>query len=125
MLQPESDTIDEIVQVLRSIYGSNVTEPTAFLRYDWLTDPYTLGSYSNIPLGVTEQTFIDLAAPIGRAYFSGEATSSRYNGFVHGAYFAGRDSAEAVMAAMSGSDRMAANFLFLLSVVFLMSIVVY
>ena len=120
LLQPENDTINEILQVLHSIYGSNVTEPTAFLRSGWLTDPYTLGSYSNIPLGVTEQTFSDLAAPTGRAYFSGEATSLRYNGFVHGAYYAGRDSAEAVIAAMSGSDGMVANFLLLMSVVFLM-----
>ena len=120
LLQPENETINEIVQVLRSIYGGNVTEPTAFLRSEWLTDPYTLGSYSNIPLGVTEQTFIDLAAPIGRAYFSGEATSYRYTSSVHGAYYAGRDSAEAVIAAMSAGDVIVANFLLLLSVVLFM-----
>ena len=118
-LQPENDTINEILQVLRSIYGSNVTEPTAFLRSGWLTDPYTLGSYSNIPVGVTEQTFINLAAPIGRAYFSGEATSLKYKSSVHGAYYAGGYSADAVIAAMSRSDGMVANFLLLLSVVFL------
>ena len=119
-LQPENDTINEIVQVLRGIYGSNVTEPMAFLRSEWLTDPYTLGSYSNIPLGVTTQTFADLAAPVGRAYFSGEATSPRYNGFVHGAYFAGRDSAEAVMGTMSGGVRMVANVILVLCAVFAM-----
>ncbi|KAI6658547.1 Polyamine oxidase-like [Oopsacas minuta] len=117
LLQNENETINELVQVLRSIYGSNVTEPTAFIQSTWYTDPYFLGSYSNIPLGVTNQTFIDLAAPVGRVYFSGEATSMQYNGFVHGAYFAGRDSAEAVLESISIGVSVVANLLLVMFVV--------
>jgi polyamine oxidase len=32
-----------------------------------------------------------LKAPVGRVYFTGEHTSERYNGYVHGAYLAGLD----------------------------------
>lgn len=32
-------------------------------------------------------------APVGRVYFTGEHTSTHYNGYVHGAYLAGIDSA--------------------------------
>jgi polyamine oxidase len=32
---------------------------------------------------------IIIKAPVGRVYFTGEHTSERYNGYVHGAYLAG------------------------------------
>ena len=78
--------------------------PTNFLLARWLTDPLFLGSFSNIPVGVTEETFAELAAPVGRVYFSGEATSSRYFGYSHGAYFAGRDTANAILESLSTGD---------------------
>ena len=65
-LQNETDTKAELVEVLRGIYGNSVPEPTNFILIDWLTDPYVLGSFSNIPVGVTDEVFSTLAAPIGR-----------------------------------------------------------
>ncbi|CAM0901750.1 unnamed protein product [Alopecurus aequalis] len=35
-----------------------------------------------------------VTAPVGRVYFTGEHTSEKYNGYVHGAYLAGIDSAD-------------------------------
>ena len=119
-LQNKNDTKTELVQVLRGIYGPGVPEPTNIIMSEWLTDPYVLGSFSNIPVGVTDQAFSDLAAPIGRLYFSGEATSAKYNGFLHGAYLAGRDSANAVLEAISGTESVVASSILVISVVFVL-----
>ena len=124
VLQPENQTRDELMQVLRGIYGVGIPDPTNFLLSRFLTDPQFLGSYSHIPVGVTAETFAELAAPVGRVYFSGEATSSRYNGFVHGAYFAGRDTANAVIASFSsGIELVVAPVMVVCSVVLSLMIV--
>ena len=119
-LQNETDTKAELVQVLRGIYGSSVPEPTNLILSEWLTDPYVLGSFSNIPVGVNNEVFSNLAAPVGRLYFSGEATSCKYNGFVHGAYLAGRDSADSVLLAISSVGNPVASVMLVLSVVFVL-----
>ena len=99
--QPIENSTAELVQVLRTIYGSeNVTEPTNVLIPDWDVDSHFLGAWTNIPVGVTDETIAQLAEPVGRLYFSGEATSARSIGFSHGAYMAGIDSANAVIEAI-------------------------
>ena len=35
--------------------------------------------------------FCYLQAPVGRIFFTGEHTSERFNGYVHGGYLAGED----------------------------------
>lgn len=35
--------------------------------------------------------FFFLQAPVGRIFFTGEHTSERFNGYVHGGYLAGED----------------------------------
>ena len=42
----------------------------------------------------------DLQRYAGRVYFGGEATSTKYNGFVHGAYFSGIDVANEVIKSL-------------------------
>ena len=97
--QPAENSTAELVKVLRGIYGPSVPEPVNVIIPDWDVNPLFLGSYSNVPVGVTSETFAQLAAPVGGLFFSGEATSASYNGFVHGAYFAGIDSANALIEA--------------------------
>ena len=101
--QSHNATSAEIVRVLRNIYGDQVPEPTRLVVAAWETDPLFHGSYSNFPLGVTEDTIDLLAAPVGALYFTGEATSYKYAGFVHGAYFAGIDTANKVLQASACS----------------------
>lgn len=36
---------------------------------------------------------------LGNLYFSGEATSEHYSAYIHGAYFAGIDTANAILSA--------------------------
>ena len=95
--QPLANTISEIRQVLESIYpGRNVT-PTNVIVPDWDVNPLFYGSFSDAPVGLTHDDYGKLAAPIGNLYFSGEATSREYYGFLHGAYFAGIDTADEII----------------------------
>ena len=99
--QPEEETKTELMQVIRNIYGPTVPDPIDVVIPDWKIDLF-LGTYSNSPVGVTDETHRQLAAPVGRLYFSGEATSANYHGFVHGGLFSGYDSADAVIGSRSG-----------------------
>ncbi|KAG9450835.1 hypothetical protein H6P81_010800 [Aristolochia fimbriata] len=99
-LQPESATTSEIMGVLRSMFGKNIPEPTDILLPNWWSNRFFRGSFFNWPTGVSRHYFHKLKAPFGRVYFSGEHTSELYNGFVHGAYFAGIDSANMILSEM-------------------------
>ncbi len=101
-------TRGEIMEVLRTIYGNNISEPTTLLFNNWLEDPLFRGTYSNWPLGVTDQTYKELNSPEGRLYFSGEGTSARYYGYAHGALFSGIDAANLVRSEISSGVSLAA-----------------
>jgi monoamine oxidase len=56
----------------------------------WTTDPYSLGSYSYIPVGASDRDFELLAEPVGeRLLFAGEATSFDHYATAHGAMLTG------------------------------------
>ena len=96
--QPLADTMSEIIQVLQTIYPDrNVSTPINMIIPDWTINPLFWGAYSDAPVGIIEEDYGKLAAPVRNLYFSGEATSSEYSGFVHGAYFAGIDTAEQII----------------------------
>ena len=101
--QSEEETKREIINVINHAY--NLTLPTSDIVTlfipDWDTNPLFLGSYSNVPLGVTNQTYATLREPLGdRLFISGEVTNQNYSGFVHGGLFSGIDSANDLIAEM-------------------------
>ncbi|KAM0937677.1 putative oxidoreductase [Dioscorea sansibarensis] len=91
--QSENDTKKEVMEVLRKLFGTNIPDATDILVPKWWSDRFYKGSFSNWPIGVNRYEFDQMKAPIGRVYFTGEHTSEHYNGYVHGAYLAGIDSA--------------------------------
>ena len=89
---------------LREVFGSKVIpddEQEALLMVEqslitrWCSDPYTLGSYSHIPIGGLPTDIDMLAKPYydGMLQFAGEATSRLYHGTVHGAILSGERAA--------------------------------
>uniref|UniRef100_A0A0E0CCJ2 Amine oxidase domain-containing protein n=1 Tax=Oryza meridionalis TaxID=40149 RepID=A0A0E0CCJ2_9ORYZ len=93
--QPDSQTKAEIMEVVRSMFpDEDVPDATDILVPRWWSDRFFRGSFSNWPIGVSRYEYDQLRAPVGRVYFTGEHTSERYNGYVHGAFLAGIDSAE-------------------------------
>ncbi|RVX10496.1 Polyamine oxidase [Vitis vinifera] len=91
--QPDSDTKAEVMGVLRAMFGKNIPEATDILVPRWWSNRFYKGTFSNWPIGVSRFEFDQIRAPVGRVYFTGEHTSQHYNGYVHGAYLAGIDSA--------------------------------
>ncbi|KAF8797572.1 amine oxidase [Phlegmacium glaucopus] len=86
----DSQAKNEVMGIVRSMF-SNITvpEPTDFFFPRWHSNPLFRGSYSNWPPSFFSQHLDNLRANVGRLYFAGEATSRKYFGFLHGAYFEG------------------------------------
>ncbi|OBZ77250.1 Polyamine oxidase [Grifola frondosa] len=90
---PDSQVQDEVLGVLRSMYPHiTVPDPIAFHFTRWGADPLFRGSYSNWPASLFSEHHENLRATVEqRLWFAGEATSQKYFGFLHGAYFEGLD----------------------------------
>ncbi|KAL3455372.1 hypothetical protein BJX64DRAFT_71715 [Aspergillus heterothallicus] len=98
-LQPEAQTMAEIMAVLRQMFPDRtIRDPVAFTYPRWTSEPWALGSYSNWPAGTTLEMHQNLRANVGRLWFAGEATSAQYFGFLHGALFEGREVGASVAA---------------------------
>ncbi|MCE0721700.1 MULTISPECIES: flavin monoamine oxidase family protein [Legionella] len=86
------------MQRLRMIYGANIPEPIKVKQSHWVSDPFTLGSYSYLPINVDKNVIALLAKPVaGKLYFAGEATSITDPSTVHGAYLSGLRAAHEIL----------------------------
>jgi len=89
-LQSDEQTKEEVMAVLRSMFGNAIPDPIDFMYPRWSTEPWAYGSYSNWPPGLSLEGHQNLRANLGRLWFAGEATSAEYYGFLQGAYFEGQ-----------------------------------
>ena len=99
-----STTVEEITQVFRGIYGPNVPPPIQVLFNDFRNNPLFLGSFTNLHVGFQDNTFPDVSRPEGRLHFSGDAFHDKYNGFSHGAYLSGIDTANEIASKIKESS---------------------
>jgi monoamine oxidase len=85
---------------LRQIYGPQIPDPVSYQITRWVSDPFSAGSYSYVPVGATSRARDALAASLGgQLFFAGEATQRQYPATVHGAYLSGLRAAQEVIAA--------------------------
>ncbi|OBZ86754.1 Polyamine oxidase [Choanephora cucurbitarum] len=91
----EDDEVkEEIMQVLRRMYGDDIPEPTDFVFPRWHSNPLFRGSYSNWPIGEMDEHHANMKAPVkNRVFFAGEAMSEEYYGFLQGAWLSGAETA--------------------------------
>jgi monoamine oxidase len=83
--------------LVNKAFGVNKT-PTGIIATRWANDPYSLGSYSYIPVGGSIAARRTLAAPVNaRLVFAGEAYTESDASTVHGAYNSGIAAAKKVM----------------------------
>ncbi|MFB2582851.1 FAD-dependent oxidoreductase [Herbiconiux sp. P15] len=83
-----------------------VPNPSAFFRSAWADDPFSLGSFSSMPVGATPASRTTLRETVGaRLFFAGEATSSEFPGTVVGAAASGESVAERVAAVAQPEER--------------------
>ncbi|KAF2656312.1 polyamine oxidase-like protein [Lophiostoma macrostomum CBS 122681] len=95
--QDDETTKAEVMAVLREMFPNiTVPEPIDFMYPRWSLEPWAYGSYSNWPPGTTLERHQNLRANVERLYFAGEHTSAEYYGFLHGAWFEGREAGERI-----------------------------
>ncbi|KAI8916580.1 hypothetical protein DFJ77DRAFT_499844 [Powellomyces hirtus] len=100
--QSDEATLDEIMVVLRKTYGPNTPRATHIHVPRWHSDPLFRGTFTNWPIGQVRQEFENLRAPVGNLWFTGEHTSLKYFGYVHGAWLAGLDIGGSVAQCIKG-----------------------
>ncbi|OMP10059.1 Amine oxidase [Corchorus olitorius] len=86
--QSDEETLKEAMSVLRDMFGPDIPNATDILVPRWWNNRFQRGSYSNYPIISNNQVINDIKAPVGRIFFSGEHTSEKFNGYVHGGYLA-------------------------------------
>ncbi|KAJ3223245.1 hypothetical protein HDU81_009310, partial [Chytriomyces hyalinus] len=94
----DNQVLDEVMHVLRDMYGPEIPRASSIFVSRWLTDPFTRGSYSSWNVGFDATTHADLKAPVDRLWFTGEACSEHYFGYIHGAIIEGNKTGRAVAA---------------------------
>lgn len=94
----DKEVQDEIMVVLRRMYGADVPEPTDFMFPRWHSNPLFRGTYSNWPIGELDEHHANMRASLhNRVFFAGEAMSGDYFGFLQGAWFTGAEAANNVV----------------------------
>jgi monoamine oxidase len=84
---------------LRTMFGSAVPEPVAFLRTRWGEDPFARGSYSAFGVGSSPKDSETLGRALeGRLFFAGEHTNPTNPATTHGAWLSGLRAAADVVA---------------------------
>ncbi|XP_020526752.1 polyamine oxidase 1 isoform X2 [Amborella trichopoda] len=96
--QNDEETLMEIMEVLRSMFGPKVPMAESILVPRWWNNRFQRGSYSNYPILSSPSDFRDIKAPVGPIFFSGEHTSEKFNGYVHGGYLS--DTANSLLETM-------------------------
>ncbi|KAK8998472.1 hypothetical protein V6N11_083861 [Hibiscus sabdariffa] len=86
--QSDEETMKEAMVVLRDMYGPEIPDATDILVPRWWNNRFQRCSYSNYPMISNNQVINDIKAPVGRIFFTGEHTSERFNGYVHGGHLA-------------------------------------
>ncbi|KAF4312532.1 Amine oxidase [Botryosphaeria dothidea] len=90
--QTVEETTAELMEVLRLMFPDvDIPDPIDVMYPRWSLQPWAHGSYSNWPVGTTLEKHQNLRANVDRLWFAGEANSAEYFGFLHGAWFEGRD----------------------------------
>lgn len=95
--QTDEETKAEAMEVLRTMFGSEIPDCLAIHVPGWNNDPLFRGSYTNWPVGTTKMDHVELGTPITeRLYLRGEGTSPELYGWVHGALDEGRQVAKEI-----------------------------
>jgi len=93
--QTVQETTSQIMKVLRLIYGEKIPNPLKVTIPDWWINPLYHGTYSSTSRFCN---YVNIAQRVARLHFAGEATSTKYNGYLHGGYFSGIRAAKEVIA---------------------------
>ncbi|KAI6145944.1 hypothetical protein BKA82DRAFT_4162829 [Pisolithus tinctorius] len=95
----------EVMEVLRRMYPG-APDPVDIWLPIWGRAPLFRGSYSSWGAPFVPEYSYNLSAPVnGHLWFAGEATSSKYFGFMHGAYLEGQKAATNIATCIKNPQR--------------------
>ncbi len=101
----DAEAAAEVIALLKRRFG-DVPAPTGVVMTRWSRNPVARGSYVHSPVGVGDDAYAALAAPVGdRLFFAGAATHFEDAGTVHGALLSGRREADRIAERLSGPGR--------------------
>lgn len=95
----DDDIVAEAMTALRTMWGTDIPEPTNRVITRWNSDPFAKGAYSFIKVGSTLADREILAKSVSdRVFFAGEATSTGGAATTNGAYDSGLREAQKIAA---------------------------
>ncbi|XP_022898010.1 polyamine oxidase 1-like [Olea europaea var. sylvestris] len=104
--QTDEETIKEAMEVLRNMFGPEIPDAIDILVPRWWNNRFQRGSYTNYPIYVNRQLLHNIKAPVDRIFFTGEHTSEKFSGYVHGGLLSGIETSKALLEEMrKASDK--------------------
>ena len=99
----DEQIVTSVMKTLRKIFEHQkerkVPDVTRFKITRWAQDKFAMGSYSFLAYGSTLRDIEQIALPVGRVHFAGEATFKPL-GFTHGAFLSGIREADRIASRM-------------------------
>ena len=75
-VRSDAELVADLMGCLRKMYGQGISEPAGHLITRWNQDPFSLGSYSYVPVGSKQSCRRQIGMAVeNRVFFAGEATS--------------------------------------------------
>ncbi|PFX17977.1 Polyamine oxidase [Stylophora pistillata] len=102
--QSFNETKEEIMGMLKEIYGNGIPEATDIYYRRWSKEPLMQGAYSEPVVGMTSEDWENIGKNLGRLYFAGEATSEEWYGYMQGAYLTGDQNGKMIAEKISPSE---------------------
>ncbi|WP_444947163.1 flavin monoamine oxidase family protein [Micromonospora ureilytica] len=88
-----------LLEALAGVVGPRAEDPMDLVEYDWSADEWTRGCFSGALTPGTWRTYgPHLRTPVGRVYWAGTETATRWSGYLEGAVRAGERAAAEVLA---------------------------
>ncbi|CAD7702105.1 unnamed protein product [Ostreobium quekettii] len=94
--QTVEENTEEMMAVLRGIYGPDIPPPEEVFIPDLHNSPFFRGSWTNYLEGASQETVELLRVPLGALHFAGGYTSVKYLEFTQGAHLEGLRVGQAV-----------------------------
>lgn len=88
---------EHVARMIRRVYGAEVPAPDWLLGSRWTTDPFSIGSYTFIPVGASRADLVAFTERWGRLSFAGEHTAPDHYGTLHGAWDSGVRAANQIL----------------------------
>jgi monoamine oxidase len=90
-----------VLECFARLFGERARQPEAYLDHDWSGEVWSRGCYgAHFPPGVWTQFGRALREPVGRIFWAGTETATRWMGYIDGAIESGERAAQEALATL-------------------------